>query len=221
MTEWLIFIIVYSVPVKEIYNNVKQPFYLAESKVKKIAVLCAQRKSIYNHFAGRMANSHVIDIEIYDVKRNAFTFPGGMAVIAHPPCRLWGNLSHTVRGQPIARDKEKELGRFCVRAVISNGGILEQPFESRLFEDMGLPPGGMANNFGYTIELPQRMFGHEMIKNTWLFFSKIDYEDIEPIMPAIHGKPLKQIYNLSHKQRNRTPALMAEWLIKNVSKVKE
>lgn len=200
-------------------NIIKQPGHLAVFKVIKIAVLCAQHKSIYNQLSGRMVIEQMVNIEIYDKKRNAINYQGGMAVIAHPPCRLWGNLSHTVKLQPIQLSNEKDLGRFCAKAVIENGGILEQPFESDLFYDMGLPPGGMANHLGFTLEIPQRIFGHEMIKNTWLFFSKINYEDVEPIVPVIHCKPLKPIYNLSHKQRNKTPVLMAEWLIRNVSKV--
>jgi len=202
--------------VKKKDNFKKQPFYLAESQVKKIAILCVQRKSIYNQFAQVIINSHVIDINLYDEKRDALTFAGGMAVIAHPPCRLWGSLAHTVTESETMQYKEKELGKFCAKAVIDNGGILEQPFESGLFYDMGLPPGGMVNELGFTIEIPQRMFGHEMIKNTWLFFSKIDYKDVELFKPVIHKKKLKSIFHLSHKQRNRTPVLMAEWLIKNV-----
>jgi len=189
--------------------------------IKKIAILCAQRKSVYNHFTRLMINSHLIDIEIYDKKRDANSFTGGMAVIAHPPCRLWGKLLPFVKIEPLLRIKEKELGRFCVNAVIENGGILEQPFDSKLFYEMKLPHGGMANSLGFTLEIPQRMFGHYMIKNTWLFFSKIEHSEIEPIQPVIHGKPLKSIQRLSHRQRESTPYSLAEWLIKNVSKVKQ
>lgn len=162
----------------------------------------------------------MIDIDIYDKKRDAATFPGGVAVIAHPPCRLWGKLSHFVEIQPLPQREEKELGRFCAKAVIENGGILEQPFDSELFYDMNLPSGGVANSLGFTLELPQRMFGHYMIKNTWLFFSRIYYFDLEPFLPAIHGKPLKSIQRLSHKQREATPYSLAEWLIRQAVKVK-
>jgi len=193
---------------------------MQERKKKRIAILCAQRKSIYNHFTRLQLNSHLIDIEIYDKKRDAKTFPGGMAVIAHPPCRLWGKLSQFTKIQPLLRIEEKELGRFCVRAVIENGGILEQPFDSELFHEMNLPIGGVVNSLGFTLEIPQRMFGHYMIKNTWFFFSKIEHSEIEPLFPAIHGKPLKSIQRLSHKQREATPYSLAKWLIRQAVKVK-
>ncbi|GAH89053.1 unnamed protein product, partial [marine sediment metagenome] len=163
-------------------NSGKQPFVRAVKGNKKIAILCAQRKSVYSHFTGLKQNSHSFDVEIYDKKRDARNFPGGMAVIAHPPCRLWGKLKHFVEIQPLLRIEEKEIGKFCAKAVIENGGILEQPFDSFLFEEMKLPPGGMENNLGFTLEIPQRMFGHYMIKNTWLFFSRIEYKELEPFL---------------------------------------
>lgn len=193
---------------------------MVECGIKKIAILCAHRKGVYSHFTWKKQNSHSFDVEIYDKKRDAFTYPGGMAVIAHPPCRLWGKLKQFVFEQPLHQEEEKELGRFCARAVIENGGILEQPFDSGLFYEMNLPVGGVVNDLGFTLELPQRMFGHYMIKNTWLFFSRIEYSELEPFLPAIHGKPLKSIQRLSHKQREATPYSLALWLIRQAQKVK-
>ena len=186
----------------------------------RLAILCVQRKSIYSQFAQEERKSHLIDIQIYDEKRDARSFAGGMAVIAHPPCRLWGHLLHTVKIEPFDQVREKELGIFCARAVIDNGGILEQPFDSELFKEMGLPSGGMVNKLGFTLEIAQRMFGHSMIKNTWLFFSKINYTEIEPFKPAIHNLPLKPIYHLSHKQREATPVSLAKWLIRQAIKAR-
>jgi hypothetical protein len=45
-----------------------------------VAILYAARKTAYRDIAG---------VEIYDEDRDARTFPGGMPVIAHPPCRRW------------------------------------------------------------------------------------------------------------------------------------
>lgn len=190
-------------------------------KVKRVAILCVQKKSIYSQFSRLTYNSHLIDVDLYDKKRDSTTYAANYPVIAHPPCRLWGKLKHFVEIQPLLRIKEIELGIFCAKKVIENGGILEHPFDSKLFKVMGLPAGGMENELGYTLEIPQRMFGHEMIKNTWFFFSRINYNEIEPIVPAIHCKPLKSIQNLSHRQREATPAALAEWLIRQVSKVKQ
>ena len=48
--------------------------------MKTVAILCASRKTAYRDIPG---------VEIYDEDRDARTFPGGMPVIAHPPCRRW------------------------------------------------------------------------------------------------------------------------------------
>jgi hypothetical protein len=185
----------------------------------KIAVLCAQPKSIYSQFTQLTGeNNQPIEVEIYDKKRDARNFPGGLAVVAHPPCRCWGRLKHMVKIDSAAKLAEKDLGRFCAQAVINNGGVLEHPFDSGLFADMGLPSGGLANDKGFTLEIPQRQFGHSMVKLTWLFFSRIRYEDIEPFKPALHGQPLKQIEHLSHKQREATPPRLAAWLLRQAAK---
>ncbi len=191
--------------------------------MNQIAVLCAQKKSVYSQLSGLYENdqlsSQSIEVVLYDKKRDARTFRGGCPVIAHPPCRLWSKLAHFSTVPAGDRGAEMDLGRFCAQAVIDNGGILEHPFSSRLFKDMGLPLGGERNELGFTLEIPQRMFGHSMIKNTWLFFSKIQYESLEAFLPVLHEKPLRSMENLSTKQREATPYLLAFWLVKQALKV--
>ena len=62
--------------------------------------------------------------------RDARTFPGGMPVIAHPPCRYWiGGLfgrQAIAAARPGGRE-ERQLGRWCVEQVRRCGGILEPP----------------------------------------------------------------------------------------------
>ena len=50
-----------------------------------IAILFARDDSRYKDF-------NVYDV--YDINRDARTFCKKMPVIAHPPCRAWGMLSH-------------------------------------------------------------------------------------------------------------------------------
>jgi hypothetical protein len=115
--------------------------------------------------------------------------------------------------EPAARQKEKDLGRHCVKMVIENGGVLEHPAGSALFPDQGVPQGGYANEKGFTLEFPQRVFGHPMMKPTWFFFAGIPYDQILPVRPMLHFSPLKQIHHLSAAQREATPPALANWLL--------
>ncbi len=157
--------------------------------------------------------SQIVEADIWDIRRDAFRFTGGMPVVAHPPCRLWGSLKGMPDMAPDAKRREINLGRHCVRMVLENGGVLEHPAASDLFADQGLPFGGYANEKGFTLEFPQRIFGHAMMKPTWFFFSGLDYAKIVPIRPVLHFSPLKQIHHLSAAQREATPPLLAKWLL--------
>jgi len=77
-----------------------------------VAVLCARANSNYVGIPG---------VQIYDRKRDARTFPGGMPVIAHPPCRAW---SVFCAAQAKPEPGEMELGLWCVEQVRRWGGIL-------------------------------------------------------------------------------------------------
>jgi hypothetical protein len=50
-----------------------------------VAVLFARSDSIYKEFQG---------VDVWDKERDARNWPGGCPVIAHPPCRTWGAMSH-------------------------------------------------------------------------------------------------------------------------------
>jgi hypothetical protein len=169
-----------------------------------IAVLCAQRRSVYGSIRG---------LEVYDKARDARSYIGSAPVIAHPPCRLWGNLKHFSKAPD--PEAEKELGRYCARQVIRCGGVLEHPFRSGLFADMGLPEGGMTNEHGFTLEVLQRWWGHSMLKTTWLFFARMNADKLPPIRPVLTGRR-KDIKDLSRRQREATPPAMATWLVEAV-----
>ncbi|MBN2684387.1 MAG: hypothetical protein JXR40_03840 [Pontiellaceae bacterium] len=158
-------------------------------------------------------NSQMVSVDLWDEERDAFIFLGGKPVVAHPPCRLWAKLKAMPNLTEEERQREKRLGRHCVRMVLENGGVLEHPAGSELFDDMGLPSGGYANKHGFTLEFPQRIFGHSMMKPTWFFFAGIAYEQVLPIRPALHFSPLKQIHHLSAAQREATPPALAKWLL--------
>lgn len=84
-----------------------------------IAVLFAREDSRYKDFEG---------YDIYDINRDARNYCKNYPVIAHPPCRAWGMLSHMANPRP----DEKQLAYFALAQVRLNGGILEHPAGSRL-----------------------------------------------------------------------------------------
>jgi len=137
---------------------------------KIIAVLFARKDSIYHKFP---------ECDVYDKNRNALTFKGGMPIIAHPPCRLWGKLSHFSS----APEEEKKLAIWSINQIRENGGVLEHPAASRLWPVMNLPHYGKFDKYGgWTLGVFQWWFGHKAEKRTKLYICGVkpanipDYE---------------------------------------------
>ena len=84
-----------------------------------VAVLFARADSIYKTMP---------ECDVYDIERDARTWPGGCPVVAHPPCRAWGKLFYFAK----PRAGEKELGPFAANQVRRFGGVLEHPKDSKL-----------------------------------------------------------------------------------------
>lgn len=168
----------------------------------ELAALCVNRKSIYKQFE---------NVDCYDIDRDARTFAGGLPVIAHPPCRAWSAFtSHQAK----PREGEKELGPFCVDQVLANGGILEHPAYSRLFDHCGLPPAGKGNNDVFTISIWQSWFGYDLRKATWLCFVGIDRAKIDiPFRLTMPGGDRRREQLMSKNQRMATTEQFARWLI--------
>jgi hypothetical protein len=94
-----------------------------------IAVLFARDDSRYKELEG---------YDVYDIHRDARSYCKKMPVIAHPPCRAWGMLSHMAN----PREGEKQLAYLALAQVRLNGGILEHPAGSRLWKEAPLPLAG-------------------------------------------------------------------------------
>jgi hypothetical protein len=77
-----------------------------------IAALFARTDSRYKDFPELY--------DVYDINRDARSFTGDYPVLAHPPCRAWGMLSHMANPRP----DEKDLAWFALDKVRSNGGGL-------------------------------------------------------------------------------------------------
>jgi hypothetical protein len=170
---------------------------------RTVAALCVHGRSIYKYLPG---------VDPYDARRDARTFPGGMSVVAHPPCRHW---SKYLRNQAKAPDPaaEMELGRWCVRQVQRWGGVLEHPAGSHLFADMGLPmPDSPERGGCFTIYVEQRWFGFATRKPTWLFVCHTARLNL-PEIPLSFDGALYAWRHQSKSARAHTMKPFAEFLV--------
>jgi hypothetical protein len=181
------------------------------SDPRTIAVLCAQRRSVYHRMLG---------VDVYDIDRDARTFPGGMPVIAHPPCRAWSkHCAHQAKPDP----GEKELGIWCAQQVKKWGGILEQPAGSRLWHATGLPDPGehLAGWSLWSESVWRAWWGYSMRKATWLLFSQIDPSHVKwPLVLHNPGLDRRREQVMSKNQRSKTAPAMAEWLVATARQAK-
>ena len=178
--------------------------------MRTVAVLFARADSIYKTLPGT---------DVYDIDRDARTWPGGAPVVAHPPCRGWGRL----RQFSHATEPERQLACDAVAHVRFYGGVLEHPAESSLWADMGLSrPGRFPDRWGgWTIAVDQFIFGHRAEKSTWLYVVGCGPDDI-PDMPIRGGwpthcvRPTKsypRMPSITKREREATPPAFAAWLL--------
>lgn len=151
-------------------------------KDNEIAALYVDEKGPY---------SRVYGVDVWGESRDARTYPGGLPVVAHPPCQRWGKFW---AGQPlwISRTGERQKkgddgGCFAsaLHAVRINGGVLEHPWGSHAWPWFGLvvPPrsGGWvrADNHGWTCCVEQGRYGHYAPKPTLLYAVGCDLPDLD------------------------------------------
>lgn len=142
---------------------------------KPVAVLFARKDSNYKH---------IDDVDVWDIERDARRWPGGSPVVAHPPCRAWGQLSHMAKPRP----DEKDLALWAVDMVRQYGGVLEHPKQSKLWPAKNLPLPNERDLFGgWTLPIFQCNFGHTAEKPTYLYICGIEPVSMPP-MPVIPGK---------------------------------
>jgi hypothetical protein len=181
--------------------------------MKTVAVLFARAGSVYKTIPG---------VDVYDIDRDARTFPGGMPVVAHPPCRSWGGFSMFAK----PRDDEKLLAPWAIEQVRENGGVLEHPGASKLWPAMNLPePGaGMDKHGGWTLPIHQHWFGHRAEKKTRLYIVGVTPWEI-PSIPMVLGHATHVIGDVGRasngtkrpevtkSEREHTPPDLAVWLV--------
>lgn len=179
-----------------------------------VAVLFARKDSIYKALPG---------CDVYDLERNALTFPGGLPVIAHPPCRSWGRLRAFSKGDR----KEKQLAIWAIRQVRKYGGVLEHPETSLLWRLLNLPLGSRRDRWGgFTLSVDQCWFGHKARKRTWLYIVGVEPGNIpaycpnfEPVSFRVASSQRKfQRPEISKAEREATPPAFARFLIEIANK---
>lgn len=175
-----------------------------------VALFC-RSDSIYKSIPG---------VEVYDRERDALTFRGGPPVVAHPPCRLFGRLSH-LSTAPLA---EQHLSLWAVSQVRAYGGVLEHPAHSKLWSMASLPAAGELDSFGgFTLPVLQHDFGHLASKRSWLYIcgirpGQLPRPSIDLTYPThcVHTSKRgdrRVLKYLSQKSIEATPLAFAEFLV--------
>lgn len=170
-----------------------------------IAALFVAPKGIY---AGRAG------VELYDEERDARTYRGPHAVVAHPPCQTWGAFARS-------RMTKRELGdddgcfAFALGAVRTWGGVLEHPAESSAWAAHGLARplsrGWHSAGFcgGWTCRVEQGHYGHRARKATWLYAHSVE-------LPTLTWGPsqwTQTCERMGLAERIHTPPAFAELLL--------
>ena len=169
-------------------------------------VLFARKDSAYKNYKF---------FDVYDADRDARTYHGNNPVIAHPPCRAWGQLSHLAN----PRVDEKQLAWYALSQVRLCGGVLEHPKRSRLWKESGILSCEVDAFGGYLIFIDQFHFGHVASKPTGLYICGVPRNKLPPV-PVRNGKPWKTICGVvgqpgrrcTQYEREYTPLLLMKWL---------
>ena len=176
---------------------------------KTVAVLCVSKNSIYKNYD---------KADCYDIDRDVRQFAGVLPVVAHPPCRAWSAYT-AHQAKPL--EGEKELGPLCVDHFKNNGGVLEHPAHSRLYEYCGLPLPGKSNGDLITVAVWQSWWGYSMRKSTWLCFNRIDLAGlIFPYRLTMPGGDRRRQQLMGHAERAATVPAFAEWLMNAATQTK-
>lgn len=141
-----------------------------------VAVLFAQPNGSYSDWPW---------LDLWDEKRDARSYQGGLPVVAHPPCQLWGALANVNYARWGGEHNRPGNDGGCFSSALESvkkwGGVLEHPAASRAFSKHGLPtPQGAgwqrSIEGGWVCCVWQSAYGHRANKATWLYY----FGDKEP-----------------------------------------
>lgn len=180
--------------------------------MSKVAALYVRRDSIYKTMK---------DVDCWDIDRDARLWPGGCPVVAHPPCRSWGGLSHFAKPRP----DERALAPHALALVRRWGGVLEHPRSSKLWPEYRLPLGPEVDAWGgFTLAIMQSWWGYPTPKPTLLYVCGLPRKAVPApslslsLPPKVVDSSRRQNGEMNGRylpksQREVTPPAMAVWLV--------
>jgi hypothetical protein len=182
-----------------------------------VAALFVRADSVYKSMAG---------VDAWDKDRDGRLYEGAAPIVAHPPCRFWGAMRNCWNASPLD-PAEKALGSLAISLVRINGGVVEHPAKSTLWDHECISPGEGTDRWGgYSIILDQYVFGHRAAKSTRLYIVGCPIQNLPPI-PVRAGIPRHVVTNshgmrqgdkrwrprVTNKEREATPPAFAKWLV--------
>lgn len=166
---------------------------------KTVAALFVRRKNHYSE----------LGCDCFDYKRDALTWSGGQPGVFHPPCRSWSQLSHFARPEA----GERDLAIWAMEKVRAFGGVLEHPYNSRLWFESGCLSFGVRDQFGGVLfPVFQSWFGHDAPKKTGLYLVGASVPDLSQIIESAPA-PSRTVERMCKAGRERTPLAFAKFLV--------
>lgn len=117
-------------------------------------------------------------VDPWDEARDARSYAGPHAVVAHPPCERWGRYWHGGPSAKVRRVKGDDGGCFAsaLASLRRWGGVLEHPAHTAAYAHFGVSSpsarGGWSSagtHGGYVCHVEQGHYGHRARKATWLY----------------------------------------------------
>lgn len=141
-----------------------------------IAALYVETGGVYFNLPG---------VDPWDSARDARTYNGPHAVVAHPPCERWGSFwpgspVQVSRGIRFQKGDDGGCFKAALDAVRSYGGVLEHPRGSHAWTHFGIRHPHSAGSWyratdtgvqgSWTCCVYQGHYGHKALKPTWLYY---------------------------------------------------
>ena len=157
-----------------------------------VSILCADSRSSYYKLPG---------LDIYDQKRDAYSFAGRNMVIAHPPCQQWSRLRKFSNYDL----RSKLLAYWCWDIVNQNGGIFEHPAGSYFFKHVNADRKKI-------ISVDQCWFGFSGKKTTYLYFHNCSPDSF----PILKLPEIQDITSLGQRARSLQTLEFSQWLLASI-----
>ena len=141
-------------------------------------------------------------VDAWSIERDARRYSGPHPVVAHPPCKRWGNYWYGSPSSPTRYNLGDDDGCFAhaLYAVRTFGGVIEHPEGSAARAWFGLPDyprlgwgwRNQADKYGgRSCLVTQGRYGHASRKATWLYavlptFPALDFDDCRNMKPVEH-----------------------------------